>query len=193
MKLPNKVIVKQEIETIEIFTNFETKNKYSINTEDGKQLYYAYEDGSNFFIRQILGSHRPITLNVIDSAKSTMFTLTRAFFFFLPDHDVKSNNVTAGSIKGKWTWFNRTFEINAPSGKLLCRAKFPHIWTFDIFRGSQKVGQILKKWSGVGKEMFTDADTFMVDFGVINDDPTKKMILATAFAIDLRYFEMKKS
>ena len=87
-----------------------------------------------------------------------------------------------------------SFDVYDNSNNLLftCSAKVPHLWTFNIFKEGNKVAQILKKWSGVGKEMFTDTDTFFVDFGSISDQTLRRIILATAFAIDLRVFEKKR-
>lgn len=51
------------------------------------------------------------------------------------------------------------------------------------------VGKIQKKWSGLFKELYTDADNFGVEFPA-NATPTQKAILFGAtFLIDFMYFE----
>lgn len=50
----NKLAIKQLVETIELFTNLEARNKYSICDEAGAQVFFAYEE-SGFFGRQFWG------------------------------------------------------------------------------------------------------------------------------------------
>ena len=193
MELPQKIMVKQKVEGLEIITSLETKNKYAITDEPGTQYAYAYEE-SGFLTRHLFGSHRPMEINVIDPNKNFLFQIERPFFFLKTKADIKtpSDELIASIEQRKW-WLTKTFEIYDPQDQLLftCVSKFPHVWTFDIMQNNQRVAQILKKWSGFGKEMFTDADTFMVDFGNIKDTSIKALILATAFIIDARVFEGK--
>lgn len=50
-----------------------------------------------------------------------------------------------------------------------------------------ELGTVKKKWGGVGRELFTSADTYMVDISDdLRDQPVAKMLtLATALAIDM--------
>lgn len=195
MKLTEqKLIVKQKVEMLEVFINFETKNRYSVNTESGEKLFYAYEE-SNWFLRQITGSHRKLKVHILDNTGKEEMTIERPFYFFIADHTIYSpDGSVLGRIKKRFTWVNHLFEIYDQNDTLIFKIKsrIPKIWTFNIFQHDHQVGQILKKWSGIGKEMFTDADNFLVDFNRISDNDQRKLILAAAFAIDLSIFERKK-
>ena len=50
-----------------------------------------------------------------------------------------------------------------------------------------ELGKVTKKWGGVAKELFTSADTYMVEIeDDLNDQPLAKMlVLAAALATDL--------
>ena len=48
---------------------------------------------------------------------------------------------------------------------------------------STHVGQISKQWSGLAKELFTDADNFGVTFPIDMDVKTKATILGAVFLI----------
>ena len=48
---------------------------------------------------------------------------------------------------------------------------------------------ITKKWSGLGKEMFTDADHFGVEFPERADIALKAVLLGAVFLIDFAHFE----
>jgi hypothetical protein len=52
-----------------------------------------------------------------------------------------------------------------------------------------EVGLIAKKWSGMGKEMFTDADNFNITFPSSIDNAQKSILLGALFLIDMIYFE----
>jgi hypothetical protein len=52
-----------------------------------------------------------------------------------------------------------------------------------------EIGHIKKKWSGLAKEFFTDADNFGVSFSPDLALHVKALILAAVFLIDFMYFE----
>jgi len=188
MNLPQKVIIQQEKEMLEIFTGIETKNRYSVNSETGEQLLYAYEE-SNTAARIFLKKRRPLRLKVINKQKEELFTLDRTFHFWFPDHTVITPNGIIGRISRKFGFVNKYFDIILNNDRIVkCVSKFPHIWTYNITKDGHQIAQILRKWSGLGREIFTDADTFQIDFGTA-DKELKRLILATAFAIDLNVFE----
>jgi uncharacterized protein YxjI len=191
MDIPeNKLIVKQIVEAVEIFSGFETKNRFSINDETGRQLYYAFEE-SNWFIRQF-GACRPMKITVIDNNKHPVLSIEKKWHIFLSNFNIMDET---GRIiaKLKQTKFFMTawFDIIIDGVKAYSMGnQIIHPWTFKIMQDDAEMGQILKKWSGMGKEMFTDADNFLVDFGSIPRDK-RAIILACAFAIDIIRFERK--
>jgi len=189
MELPSKVIVKQEKEMLEVFTGFETRNKYSINSVDGKQLYYAYEESSGW-VRYFLKKKRPLKIHVIDSQKKEVMLVERGFAFYFPSHTVSTPNGVVGNIHRRFRWVNKLFDIEYGNVKYTAETRFPHVWTYRVYSEGQQLAQIDKKWSGTGRELFTDADTFMIDFMNAKQE-FRKMILATALAIDLNVFERK--
>ena len=52
-----------------------------------------------------------------------------------------------------------------------------------------QVGKIVKIWAGLGKELFTDADTFKVEFPPGIDAAAKARLLGTVFFINIQFFE----
>ena len=54
----------------------------------------------------------------------------------------------------------------------------------------EEIGRVTKQWSGFGREVFTDADTFQVLFNDPDSSEEFRLLLLTAaFAIDLDFFE----
>jgi hypothetical protein len=55
-------------------------------------------------------------------------------------------------------------------------------------RTGQRLAVITKEWDGALKELFTDADTFLVDFATVSLIE-RALILSSALLIDLSFFE----
>ncbi len=190
--LPNKVIIKQEVELVEVFTKLESSNKYSISDEQGNRLFFAYEDSKGFLGKQFFGSHRDVKLKIMDKHKKEVFTIDRPKFFLKSSATVRSHDgKVIGHIKEKRIFFVRQFDYLTPEGKVVfkCISRFPKIWTYKIFIDDREVAIMLKKFKG--KDLISDADTFLIDFQSISDDSLKKSIIATIFAVDLSVFERK--
>ena len=64
--------------------------------------------------------------------------------------------------------------------------------TLMVFNKGKEVGRITKQWGGIAREAFSDADTFRVQMDTgATDQAFALMVLATALAIDLDFFEGK--
>ena len=48
---------------------------------------------------------------------------------------------------------------------------------------------IQKKWSGLLKEAFTDADNFWIDYAAIEDPQLRAVLFAAMVLIDIVHFE----
>jgi uncharacterized protein YxjI len=191
----NKLIIKQKIESLEMFTGLETKNKYQILNESGTEVLLAYEQ-SHWFARIILKKMRKLSLTFIDSSKNTFLRVEKKFAFFFPEFEIfDSKNINIGKVK---TRFGLTSKIEIYNGDstliFYCKNQMMHPWIFNIFKNKtsdKSLGMISKKWSGFGKEAFTDADNFIINFNLITDENEKKRILALSLIIDLYVFEKK--
>ena len=69
------------------------------------------------------------------------------------------------------------------------RRGFVKMWTFTINEDSREVAVITKRWSGLGKEMFSDADRFQLQFPQVKDPVHRQILLGALFLIDLKHFE----
>ena len=99
-----------------------------------------------------------------------------------------------GTINRQAGFFTRKIALtdSAKRNAGLIRGRFfprPYTFFIDNTQGVE-VGRITKEWSGFGREIFTDADTFRIDFGDSErSQEMRLMLLAAAFAIDLDFFE----
>ena len=64
------LVIRQQKELLEVFTDFETKNRYAIELPDGQTALDAAEAGGgawDFITRSFLKSKRPFTMQLRDA------------------------------------------------------------------------------------------------------------------------------
>lgn len=185
------IIVQQKKEWGEIITGFETKNKYTIVDSSGNQLYWAAEE-SSFLSRCFLKKLRSFTIRILSSTGNNVLKLNKPFRFYFHEINIMdSSGKQLGIIKRNFSLFSINFLIKDSSGREIYKINGPflHPWTFRILKDNQEVGKILKKWSGAGKELFTDADNFNIIFPANIDITQKGILLGALFLIDMIFFE----
>jgi len=188
----DSLAVKQIKEMGEILTGFETKNRYSVISSDGSELYFAEEVGGSFLTRIFLKAARPFTITLNDPGKKTVLTLKRPFRWFFYELSVyNSEGTLLGTIKRQFDLLRRVYSIMDAQGQEMFQLFGPilHPWTFRIMKQGEELGKITKKWSGLLKESFTDADNFGVMFPAGIDVSQKAVLLGAVFLIDFAHFE----
>lgn len=187
-----ELYVKQEIEHLEVFTGFETQNRYSVRTPEGQQLLYAFEE-SGLLGRNLLSSHRPLTVHVVDKNNANVITASRSFFWFLSHLNVSDGTgQRIGSMQRRFSFINRKFDLMDGAGNVIAEMRGPIFrpFTFMVYQQGQEIGRVTKQWSGIGREAFTDADTFKVEVDTNRmEQDFSLLMLAAAISIDLDFFE----
>ena len=64
-------------------------------------------------------------------------------------------------------------------------------WNFSFSTKGFETATVSKKWAGLGKEMFTSADNYVLSIGkkVAEDDPMRGLIFASVLCIDMLFKE----
>ena len=72
-----------------------------------------------------------------------------------------------------------------------CSCRFPFYLFPPGSKGTkdEQVGSIVKIWTGLSKELFTDADNFEVKFPVNADAESKARLIGATFFINQLFFE----
>lgn len=196
-----QLFVRQQKEWIEVVVDWETTNKYAILSPTQEQVGFVAERGGgigHWLKRLIFRSHRGFDIDVLGRAGERLLHLSREFFFFFSDLDVRSpEGERYGGVHRRFGIINKIYDLKDESGQVFARVKSPlwRLWTFPLLtpRGAdfaETRSAIRKKWGGVLSEVFTDADTYMIDFAT--DEWTqaqRAVILATAISIDFDFFE----
>lgn len=60
-------------------------------------------------------------------------------------------------------------------------------WDFRFMAGERELAHITKKWAGLGRELFTTADNYMLEISdaVPADSPLRQLILAAVMCVDM--------
>ena len=195
----DRLSVRQRKKWIEILLSFEMKNSYDVFDEHQQPVLRVREQGIGFVSllkRLFLGPLRPFTANVDDIGTDVVeMQLDRPFRFFFHRLEVRASDGTLiGAIQRRWSWLRRIYEIEDASARVIATLFGPILkpWTFEIQVGGQTLGAIRKRWSGLGKEMFTDADNFGVDLAGVTDPTLRVLAFAATVLIDVVHFERAK-
>jgi hypothetical protein len=191
------IFVKQKKEMAELF-GFESRNKYSIETEQGQFIAYVVEDGEGFgatISRQLLGHWRKFNIKFLGQQGEVLFDAHHPFRFYFQRIELRAaTGEFIGVLEKKFSIFHKTFDVFDNTGKLLFTMSSPfwRIWTFPFLKEGQQVAVINKKWGGLIKETFLDADSFRVAFESPSLSINEKLLIVTAgIFVDLLYFERK--
>lgn len=192
-----QVIVRQRKELVELI-GFETRNKYELLSASGQVLGFAAEQNKGFLsfvLRQFLGHWRPFDILFFDTARTPVLRCYHPFRLFFQRLEIYSpSGSLMGSLQARWALFRKRFDVQGANGQVLLTMSSPffRFWTFPFFRQGREVAVVRKKWSGILRETFLDADNFQIEFS----DPAlsnehRHLILAAGLFVDLQYFEQK--
>jgi uncharacterized protein YxjI len=192
-----QVLVRQQVESLELVTGFEGRNRYAFFTPAGQKLAHAEEDNTGMMgavTRNLFSNARPFTMGISVLNTAEVIGVKRHFEIIFSTIKVSDSQGPVGEVNQRFSLINKKYDLVSYFGSRTLTILGPlwRPWTFNVFAGGRQVGSIKKKWSGLMKEAFTKADTFEVSI----DDPKlslaeRKLIFAAAIAIDIDYFEQK--
>nr|CAX70164.1 Phospholipid scramblase 3 [Schistosoma japonicum]CAX70165.1 Phospholipid scramblase 3 [Schistosoma japonicum] len=207
----DQLFIKQKVDVIETFVPFEVKNRYTCLDKSGQVVYKCYEE-SSYFSRIFCGSSRSFVLHIVNDNNAEVIRVIRPFRcewypcftcveFFQVEVEVQSPvDTTIGYVKRVFNGCLLDYHIQDSNGNTVLQLRGPkycvcECWGLDIvFKvtsadGSEEIGEITRSWSGIVKELFTDADNFSISFPLDLDVKIKAILLGAVFLIDFSYFE----
>ncbi|XP_064639681.1 phospholipid scramblase 1-like isoform X5 [Lineus longissimus] len=201
----DQLLVHQQVELLEAFTGFETNNKYEIKNSMGQRVYFAAED-NDCCTRQCCGPSRPFGMKIMDNTNREVVHLQRPLrctTCWCPcclqkvEVSAPPGNVI-GYVKQAWSVCVPKFKIQNAQEETVLTIEGPCFTCsicgdveFQVMSadGGTNVGKISKQWTGLAKELFTDADNFGMTFPMDLDVNIKAVLLGAVFLIDFMFFE----
>ena len=194
-----RLTVRQRKRWFEILLSFELRNAYDVYDQSQMPVLRVREGGSGLgalFKRLFLGPFRPFQAAVLDlGTEAPVLHLRRPFRFIFHRLEVTTpEGEHLGAIQRRWSWLRRIYVIEDAQGQVVADLFGPILrpWTFEVRVGEEVRGVIRKRWSGLLKETFSDADNFGVELGTLGEPQLKVLTFAATVLIDVVHFERSK-
>lgn len=186
-------VVKERVALVKLTDTYDI-----FNPETGAQVGQAVEQ-----IHPLLATLRlvvnkqllPTKVEVRDAQGQLVFSITRGMTFFRSRVGVCGpDGEEFGYFKSKLFSLGGAFDVYDTQDQLIAQVKGDWKgWNFRFLGADgQPIGTVTKKWGGLGKELFTSADTYMI---AIEDPQASQaealLLLAAGLAIDIVYKEGK--
>jgi uncharacterized protein YxjI len=171
-----------------------------LDPESRAQLGVAKEKpGLNFQLLRLLVNKRllPTRLFIYQGANPEdesrlVFSLHRGFALIVSKVEIRgAHGRMLGYLKSKLFSIGGGFNVFDAAGKQYAQVRGNWKgWTFQILdMGGREIGTISKKWAGLGKELFTSADNYMIALHAEANPAEAVLLLAAGLAIDTVYKE----
>jgi uncharacterized protein YxjI len=93
-----------------------------------------------------------------------------------------------GGYRQKWFSLRSRFSVVGTNDQPLCMLQGNWTsWDFKFMAGDHELARVTKKWAGLGKELFTTADNYILSIAedVPADNPIRGLIFGAVMCIDL--------
>jgi uncharacterized protein YxjI len=177
------LIVKQKLKLIEL------RNQFSVYDGGGRQVgvvEQATQSPLAFLARLFtsLDVALPITLEIRGPGGTEL--LVQKPWFTWTCRVVRPDGTVLGDIAKRIRLGKARFSLRAPGGAELgdVRAENWRAKDFSVrAAGGQEVARVTKKWAGL-RELFTDADTYVIEVRPDLGDPLRSLAVASCLVID---------
>ncbi len=193
--MQNGIVVQQDIEALNIVVGIDSSNRYNLFGETGQKLGTVKEisgGAGGFLMRQIFQSARPCKLNILDTQDQLIGEMQKPFRFFFSEMTANYNDAEVGRVK-RVGFVRRNYMISVGGQNQFTIQSSLFQWkrfNFDIVRNGIVVASIIKKYEGLIKMAFTQADNFSIQFVDKNLTLEERYTLfAALFLIDFDVFE----
>jgi len=174
---------------------FKAANSFDVLDPETKQIVMeCREEDLGFFTKMLRFTDfkrmTPFKMVIKSNLEEKMVTVRRGVSIFLSDVDVlDENDLLIGRFKQKLFSIGGKFQVLDASDRPLCMLKGKWTsWDFKfVSNDGKEFATVTKKWSGLGKELFTTADNYILQISseVPAENPLRKLILSAVMCIDL--------
>lgn len=131
----------------------------------------------------------PFDIQVRTPDGGQIVRITRGISVFLSKVSVlDENDLLIGGFQQKFFSVGGVFSVLDAEDNPICQLKGKWTgWDFKFMAGETELAHVSKKWAGIGKEMFTSADNYVLEISedVPADSAARLLILAAVMCIDM--------
>jgi len=120
-----------------------------------------------------------------------LFSIKRGVAFLRPKVQVfDAAGAPLGYFQAKLFTIGGAFRVFTADGVEIALVKGDWKgWNFRFLGGDTELGVVTKQWAGLGKELFTTADNYMISIHGAKDPTMSTLLLAAGLAVDTIYKE----
>lgn len=131
----------------------------------------------------------PFAVEIRTPSGQKVLTVRRGISLILSTVDVlDENDRVVGHFSQKFFSIGGKFDVLDAQKQVVCTLKGKWTsWDFRFVRGETELASVTKKWMGMGQELFTSADNYVLSIAptVAAGDPTRLLIVAAVMCIDM--------
>ncbi len=184
----NLYLVKEHVGLFKAANNFDI-----FDPETGEEILHCREDHLGMFTKMLRFTDykrmTPFHVEIRTPSGEPVVEVKRGISIFLSNVDVHDEHgQRIGGFRQKLFSIGGAFDVLGENNQTLCQLKGKWTgWNFRFLAGDTELAQVSKKWSGLGKEMFTSADNYILQISdqVPPDNPVRQLILAAVMCIDM--------
>jgi hypothetical protein len=179
------LVVKQKLKLIEL------RNEYAVLDQGGRQIGAVVQATQSplAFLARVFTSWDvvlPITLHILGPGTVPELIVRKPWFTWRCQV-MRPDGQPLGEITKQIRMGKARFTLLDPGGAQLGEVR-AHNWRakdFSVLDGTgQAIARVTKKWAGL-RELFTDADTYVVEVSPTAVDPLRSLAVATCLVIDV--------
>jgi uncharacterized protein YxjI len=179
------LVVKQKLKLIEL------RNDYAVLDQHGRQIGAVVQATQSplAFLARVFTSWDvalPITLHILGPGAMTELVVHKPWFTWRCQV-VRPDGLALGEITKQVRLGKARFTLLDPRGARLgeVRARNWRAKDFSVLDGAGRpIARVTKRWAGL-RELFTDADTYVIEVSPYAVDPLRSLAVATCLVIDV--------
>ena len=184
----NLFLVKEHVGLFKAANNFDI-----YDPEAGTIVMECREESLGMFTKLLRFTKykrmTPFDIQITDDKGAQVIRVKRGISLFLSKVEVldRENNLI-GMFKQKFFSLGGAFTVHDADETEVCNLKGKWTgWDYKFLSGETQLAHVTKKWSGLGKELFTSADNYILEIseGVPAGNVTRHLIVAAVMCIDM--------
>ncbi|MDR6968843.1 uncharacterized protein YxjI [Flavobacterium arsenatis] len=188
----NLFLVKEHIGMFKAANNFDI-----FDPETNQMIMTTREDNLGFFTKLFRFTDykrmTPFHLEIKTTSGEKIISVKRGFTIFRSDVEIfDEKDRLIGLFKQQFFSFGGKFNIEDKDGRPICTLQGKWTgWDFKFMKDNLELAHVSKKWAGMGRELFTSADNYILQIqdNVKPDDTVRQLILAAVMCIDMVFKE----
>jgi len=184
----NIYLVKEHVGMFKAANNFDV-----LDPATGTPLLLCREPNLGMFTKLLRFTdwkrYTPFEIQIQLPDGRPLITIKRGVSLFVSKVDVfDEQNQKIGGFKQKFFSIGGAFTVLDANDQKLCDLKGKWTsWEFRFLSGTAELATVTKKWAGLGKELFTSADNYVLQISeeVPPNQPVRQLILAAVLCIDM--------